>query len=101
MSDRYSDSPRRGGGGTLSRFFGGSPGMVLVKLVLLSVVIGVIMAVLGVDAFSILRAAQDLFYDLFDNFWDAGRTLLRWFLLGAVIVFPVWLIIRLMNMGRR
>lgn len=100
MADRYSDSPRRGGG-AVSRFFGGSPGMVLLKLVLLSVVIGVIMAALGLDAFAILRGLQDLFYDLFDNFWDAGRTLLRWFLLGAVIVFPIWLITRLFQMGRR
>lgn len=100
MADRYSDSPRRSGG-ALTRFFGGSPGVVLVKLVLLSIVIGVILAVLGLDVFAILRGLQDLFYDLFDNFWDAGRTVLRWFLLGAVIVFPVWLVIRLMQMGKR
>jgi hypothetical protein len=86
--------------GPLTRFFGGPPLWVLAKLVMLSVVIGVILAVLGLDAFAIIRAIEDLFYSLFDNLWDAVGTLLRWFLLGAVIVFPIWLIARLMKAGR-
>lgn len=93
------DSSRRSGG--ISGFFGGSPGVVLVKLILLSVVIGVIMAALGLDAFAILRSLERMVVGLFDNFWDAGRTVLRWFLLGAVIVFPVWLVLRIMSMGKR
>ena|ERR1700754_386824 len=84
----------------LTRFFGGPPLWVLAKLVMLSVVIGVILAVLGLDAFAIIRALEDLFYSLFDNLWDALHTVLRWFLLGAVIVFPIWLITRLMKTGR-
>jgi Family of unknown function (DUF6460) len=84
----------------LTRFFGGPPLWVLAKLVMLSVVIGVIFAVLGLDAFALIHALQDLFYSLFDNLWDALDTLLRWFLLGAVIVFPIWLIARLMKVGR-
>lgn len=84
----------------LTRFFGGPPLWVLAKLVMLSVVIGVILAVLGLDAFAILRGLEELFYSLFDNLWDALETLLRWFLLGAVIVFPIWLIARLMKTGR-
>src|SRR5262245_50542069 len=85
----------------LTRFFGGPPLWVLVKVVMLSVVIGVILAVLVLDAFAILRGLEDLFYSLFDNMWDALHTLLRWFLLGAVIVFPIWLISRLMKAGSR
>ncbi len=85
----------------LTRFFGGSPLWVLAKLAMLSVVIGVILAVFGLDAFAILRAVQDLFYDFFDNIWGALETLLRWFMLGAVIVFPIWLILRLLKVGAR
>lgn len=85
----------------LTRFFGGPPIWVLAKLVMLSVVIGVILALLGLDAFAIIRGLEDLFYSLFDNLWDAIDTVLRWFLLGAVIVFPIWLIMRLMNVGKR
>jgi hypothetical protein len=85
----------------VTRFFGGSPLWVLAKLAMLSVVIGVIFAVLGLDAFEILRAVQNLFYEFFDNIWDAIETLLRWFLLGAVIVFPIWLISRLLKLGAK
>ncbi len=85
----------------LTRFFGGPPLWVLAKLVMLSVVIGVILAVLGLDAWAIFYSLQDLFYSLFDNLWDALDTVLRWFLLGAVIVFPIWLIARLVKAGSR
>jgi hypothetical protein len=85
----------------VTRFFGGSPLWVLAKLAMLSVVIGVIFAVLGLDALAILRAVQDLFYDFFDNIWAALETLLRWFLLGAVIVFPIWLVMRLLKFGAK
>jgi hypothetical protein len=85
----------------VTRFFGGPPLWVLAKLVMLSIVIGVVLAVLGLDAWALIHGIQDLFYSLFDNLWDALDTVLRWFLLGAVIVFPIWLIARLMNIGRR
>lgn len=84
----------------LTRFFGGSPMWVLAKLVMLSIVIGVILAVLGLDARAILYAIQDLFYGFFENIWDALETVMRWFLLGAVIVFPIWLVVRLLKLGK-
>jgi hypothetical protein len=85
----------------VSRFFGGSPLWVLAKLAMLAVVIGVILDVLGLDALAILRGLQDLFYDLFDSIWDMLATLLNWFLLGAVIVFPIWLLARLFKIGAK
>ena len=85
----------------VSRFFGGSPLWVLAKLAMLAVVIGVILDVLGLDALAILRGIQDLFYDLFDNIWDMLETLLRWFVLGAVIVFPIWILARLFKLGAK
>jgi hypothetical protein len=85
----------------VSRFFGGSPLWVLVKLALLSVLVGVVLAVFGLDLVGLVYWAQDLFYAFFDNIYDAGATILRWFLLGAVIVFPLWLLSRLFDMGSR
>lgn len=84
----------------LHRFFGGSPLTVFLKLVLLSLVIGVLMWVLGIDAFSLVRGIENLVRGLFENAAEALGMVLRWFMLGAVIVFPVWLILRLVRMGR-
>lgn len=95
--DTSAPPPRRD---PLTRFFGGSPLWVLAKLVMLSIVIGVILAVLNIDALAILWAIEDLFYEFFDNIWDALETVLRWFMLGAVIVFPIWLIARLLKLGK-
>lgn len=86
--------------GSVSRFFGGSPIAVILKLVLLSLVVGVLFSVLGLDAFDLVRSAERLVRGLFENFSDAIETLTRWFLLGAVVVFPIWLLLRLAKAGK-
>lgn len=83
----------------LTRFFGGSPAWVLVRLVILSVVVGVILAALGLDPMNILSSLQRLVRNLFSFGFEAFESLWRYFLLGAVIVVPLWLILRLF--GRR
>ena len=81
----------------LSRFFGGPPLSVIFRLVLLSVLIGVILKVLGLDPFNILRSIEDLIRYVWNMGFDAVVWLWRYFLLGAVIVIPIWLIVRLMR----
>jgi hypothetical protein len=79
----------------LSRILGGSPLGVLARLVLLSIVVGFILAAAGLDPRDILRSVEELIRRV----WDMGLEPLRWlwhyFLLGAAVVVPVWLVIRL------
>ncbi len=84
----------------LTRFVGGSPAWVVVRLVILSVVVGVIMAALGLDPMNILTSIERLFRNLFSFGFDAVERLWRYFLLGAVIVVPLWLITRIAQAGR-
>ena len=81
-------------GPTLHRFFGGSPGWVLVRLILLSVVIGVIFSVLGIHPWDIVDAVRRALRRIWEMGFDAIREALSYFLLGAVVVFPVWLVLR-------
>ncbi len=81
----------------LTRFFGGPPLSVLFRLILLSILVGVILKVLGLDPFNILRSIEDLIRLLRDMGWDAVVWLWRYFLLGAVVVLPIWLIVRLIR----
>ncbi len=83
----------------LTRFFGGSPAWVLVRLVLLSVVVGVILAALGLDPMNIFTSLQRLLRSLFSFSFEAVERMWRYFLLGAVIVIPLWLLMRVF--GRR
>lgn len=84
----------------LTRFFGGSPARVLLQLVLLSLVVGVVLSALGVSPFDIANGLMRLV----ERLWNTGFETLIWawryFLLGAVIVFPIWLVARLLKVGR-
>jgi hypothetical protein len=95
--------PRAGGNmanGSIDRFFGGSPVWVLVRLILLSVVIGVLLSALGLDPWNILQSVERLIRRIFNLGWDAVEWLWRYFLLGAVLVIPIWLIVRLVGTAR-
>ncbi len=83
--------------GTVDRFFGGSPLWVVVRLVLLSIVIGVLLSALGLDPWNILQSVERLIRRILDLGWDAVAWLWRYFLLGAVLVIPIWLIVRLLR----
>ena len=85
---------------TVTKVFGGSPLAVLGRLVLLSILIGVILSALGLDPFDIVRSIERLIRSLWNLGFDAFRWLWRYFLLGAVIVIPVWILMRLFNAPR-
>src|SRR4051794_20968761 len=80
-----------------SRFFGGPPLSVIFRLILLSILVGVILKVLGLDPLNILRSIEDLIRAVWNMGFDAVVWLWRYFLLGALIVVPIWLVLRLMR----
>ena len=84
----------------LYRFLGGSPLAVLFRLILLSVLVGVILSAIGLDPADILRSLERLVQSIWDMGFDAVRWAWRYFLLGAVIVVPIWLIVRLARAPR-
>jgi Family of unknown function (DUF6460) len=85
---------------TVTKVFGGSPMAVLGRLILLSILIGVVLSALGLDPFDIVHSIERLIRSLWNLGFDAFRWLWRYFLLGAVIVIPVWILMRLFNAPR-
>jgi hypothetical protein len=79
----------------VNRFLGGPPLSVLARLVLLSILVGVVLAAIGLDPMNILHSIERLLRNVWDMGFDAVRWLWRYFLLGAVLVIPVWLLVRL------
>lgn len=79
------------------RFFGGPPVWVLVRLVLLSILVGVILSALGLDPGNIIRSVERLVRGIWAMGFDAVSWIWRYFLLGAVLVVPFWLIVRLVK----
>ena len=85
----------------LTRFLGGSPLAVVFRLVLLSILVGVVLAAIGFDPWNILTSIRLLFQRLWDLGFDAVSWLWRYFLLGAVIVIPIWLLSRMFGAQHR
>ena len=82
---------------TYSRFLGGPPLAVAFRLILLHVLVGVILHALGFDPGNIIESIRRMVQAIWDMGFDAVRWLWRYFLLGAIIVVPIWLIVRFMR----
>lgn len=83
------------------RFFGGPPLAVIGRLVLLSILVGVILAAIGLDPWNIVASVHQLIVHIWTMGFEVVRWLWRYFLLGAVIVLPIWILVRLAKTPRR
>src|SRR6516162_4681777 len=99
MANDVRDLPAGHGDG-LYRFLGGSPLSDTNRLILLSILVGVVLAAIGFDPWNIIHSIRLLFQRLWDLGFDAVNWLWRYFLLGAVIVIPVWFLSRLFGAPR-
>lgn len=93
MSDQYpTETPRRSG---LERFLGGSPGGVIVRLLILSLIVGFLMSVFGVRPQDVIDGAIDLFHAAIRDGYGVLGDIGAYILTGAVLVVPIWFLIRL------
>jgi hypothetical protein len=73
---------------------------VIFRLILLSILIGVILEVLGLDPWNIIESLKRLVLHIWDMGFDAVRWVWRYLLLGAAVVVPIWLVVRLMRLAK-
>ncbi len=86
----------------MERFLGGSPGVVLIRLSVISLIVGILLSALGLSPYDIINSIRTLAQRIYDMGFDAVEWIFRYFLLGAVVVLPIWLIARLVKMtGKR
>lgn len=78
----------------MERFFGGNPALVLARLAIISLIVGVVLAALGFSPYDLVQTVRDLVQRLYDMGFAAVEKGFRYFLLGAVIVFPIWFLMR-------
>ena len=74
---------------------GGSAGALVVRLAFASILVGALMSLLGFDPASLVRGIWRRIDEVFDLGWGAVIQVGRWLVYGAVIVVPVWLVMRL------
>lgn len=85
----------------LSRFLGGSPLAVVLRLILMSVLVGIVLAAIGLDPWNIVESLRRLANWVWNLGFDAINSLWRYFILGAVIVVPLWLLSRVFGSKTR
>jgi hypothetical protein len=83
--------------GVVNRFLGGPPLAVAARLALLCVLVGVILAALGFDPGNIVESIRHMVESVWNMGFDAVRWAWRYFLLGAIVVIPIWLVVRLVR----
>lgn len=82
-------------------FLGGSVVGVLIRLVVLSIVVGVILDTLGITPDNIFSRINELLRRIYDLGFGAFESVLGYLVLGAMVVVPIWLIARLIKTMRR
>jgi hypothetical protein len=80
--------------------FGGNPLGVVIRLALISIVVGIVMKALGIDLRNFFDRLNELLRNLYDLGFDAFQWVIEYLLLGALVVVPIWLIARVVSAAR-
>lgn len=83
------------------RIFGGNPVGVIVRLAVLSIVVGIVLSALGIDPRDIPRHFVLLGRRIYDLGFGAFESVFGYLILGAMVVVPVWLVARLLGVFRQ
>lgn len=79
----------------MERFLGGSPLSVLVRLIFISLLVGAAMAFLGLSPKGLLDSVVRFVRSLTGLGFDAVREVGQWIVAGALVVVPLWVLMRL------
>ena len=83
------------------RLFGGNPLGVAIRLVVLSVIVGVVLSALGIRPENLFWHVQVLARRIYDLGFGAIEGVFGYFVIGAVVVIPIWFVARLLGAFRR
>ena len=84
----------------VNRLLGDSVGRTIVKLVVVSILVGMVMNVFGLYPMDIFYAFRDFIVNLWEKGWAALGRFGDWLILGGMVVVPVFIILRLLNYRR-
>ncbi len=84
----------------LARFLGDSPLRVLIKLLVVSLIVGFVMSVFNWTPWDVLHALRDTILRLWNMGFAAVADFFGYIVLGAVIVVPAFLVLRLLSLRR-
>ena len=81
----------------ITSFLGDSPIRVAIKLIILSLIVGFVMHYIGWSPRDVLDSVMSMFAWIWNLGFDAVLNSLEYLVLGAAVVVPVFLIMRILN----
>lgn len=84
----------------VNRFLGDSIGRTIVKLIVVCLIVGFVLAFFGYTPNNIVGSLRYHFYDILHNGFDALGDIGNYLLLGAIVVIPVFVVLRLISYRR-
>jgi hypothetical protein len=81
----------------LRDFLGGHPLAVLVRLAIVCILVGVLLSAVGITPHNFFRVLDDFARHVYDLGFGAVQWLLEYLVLGAMLVIPIWLLMRLLK----
>lgn len=84
----------------LTTFLGDTPARVFLKLLVISFVVGVLLSYFNFTPYEIWLAFKDFFVRLWELGFDAIGKIASYLIGGALVVVPIFLILRFMKLGK-
>ncbi|MDQ0456904.1 DUF6460 domain-containing protein [Rhizobium paknamense] len=84
----------------VNRFLGDSLGRTILKLIVVSVIVGFVMNIFGIYPVDIIAGVRHFFLDIWYRGFSALGRLGDYLLLGASIVIPAFIVIRLLSLRK-
>ncbi len=81
----------------VTRFLGDTPGRTAVKLIVISLIVGIIMSALNFTPWDIWHAITNFFHRLYELGFRAFGRFGEYLLYGAMVVIPVFVLFRVVN----
>ena len=85
---------------TINRVLGDTPLRVALKLLVLSFLVGIVMSAFGWTPWDVLEGIREFFLRIWDLGFDALARFGDYILLGAAIVIPAFILLRILNYRR-
>lgn len=84
----------------INRALGDSPGRTIVKLIVVSLIVGFIMAVFDIRPWDVFHGLRAFFIDLWHRGFSALGAVGDYLVLGATIVIPAFILLRIFSYRR-
>ncbi len=84
----------------VEQFLGDTPTRTIIKLLVISFVVGIIMSALNFSPYDVWVAVRDFFIGLYNLGFEALGKIGGYLALGAAVVIPIFIIMRLLKIGK-